>query len=451
MTKKFIFENGVMKKNPAYNEAGPSTVANPKQALAIVSSVNDINDATQTQYQATGKPMQMSEATQASIEIMQDRSYLDQFEAKGELDGGDLLEGLSNIFAKYEVPIGLVNKLLALSEYELNFLIDDSGSMTEPSDALIKEASPQMREKFRNKQDNYVNTMTRWEEAEDRLHVMFDMLAYIPINKITFRFLNRNNDLVLTHAGKTPDQFAQEAHQKISAIFKKQPGGQTPAYQKLSQAFQQARSNTMHYFFTDGEPSDASTDQMKQLVMQRQNPAMNPLTFISCTNNDEQSNWMKEIEEAAPFCSELDDFNSERKEVLNDQGPAFPFSKGFWLIRQLVDAINPLDLDKMDESVPYTKQTMNNLLGRRLTDQDYHHYFSNNPNAQKKYRHLEREFAREDIMAHQIAGVNQASNNSSNSGFLAQFGFNRNNQQQQQQQQYYSNQSDIPPPPYSYN
>ena len=39
-------------------------------------------------------------------------------------------------------------------------------------------------------------------------------------------------------------------------------------------------------------------------------------------------------EEAAPYCSEADDYEDEAREVLRDQGAALPFSKGFHLICQ---------------------------------------------------------------------------------------------------------------------
>jgi len=118
---------------------------------------------------------------------------LQRFKTKQELDGGDLLDGLSAIFAKYEVPIGLVNKLLALGEYKLNFIIDDSTSMGSFSDLPISQASEQVRA-ARDPQGRRATSrndkITRWEEAEDRLHIMVDMLAYIPIDNIIISFLN---------------------------------------------------------------------------------------------------------------------------------------------------------------------------------------------------------------------------------------------------------------------
>jgi hypothetical protein len=84
---------------------------------------------------------------------------------------------------------------------------------------------------------------------------------------------------------------------------------------------------------------------------------------------------MKDCEEVAPYCSESDDFEDEAREVLKDQGAALPFTRGFHLICQLVAAMNPDDLDAMDESIPFTKFTLDNLLGVQNNEETYKHYF----------------------------------------------------------------------------
>lgn len=156
----------------------------------------------------------------------------------------------------------------------------------------------------------------------------------------------------------------------------------------------------MHYLFTDGEPNDASVARVEQLIANR-NTRLNPLNFMSCTNQDQETEWMKTIEGKVPFTAELDDFASERTEVLKAQGPGFPFSKGFWLICQLAAPICPDDLDAMDENRPFSKQTMDSLMGRRLTPEEYGYYFNNNPNS-RQYASLFSQFAREDVTAQQI-------------------------------------------------
>ena len=75
------------------------------------------------------------------------------------------------------------------------------------------------------------------------------------------------------------------------------------------------------------------------------------------------------------------DYQDEKEEVLGDQGSGFPYTRGFWMISQLVAAINPDDLDAIDESLPFTKSTLDNLLGRTHTPQEYQFYFERNPHA----------------------------------------------------------------------
>ena len=76
-----------------------------------------------------------------------------------------------------------------------------------------------------------------------------------------------------------------------------------------------------------------------------------------------------QIEEKAQFCSELDDYKDEKVEVTEDQGKGFPFTKGYWIISQLIACINPYDLDAIDENLPFTKATLDDVLGRVHTPQ----------------------------------------------------------------------------------
>jgi hypothetical protein len=96
---------------------------------------------------------------------------------------------------------------------------------------------------------------------------------------------------------------------------------------------------------------------------------------MSCTSNDADTEWMKQCEEKAPYCSEFDDYGDESREILKDQGDAFPYSYGLHLVAQIVAAFNPHDLDAMDESVPFSRQTLDNLLGYQSSPQEYKYYY----------------------------------------------------------------------------
>ena len=91
----------------------------------------------------------------------------------------------------------------------------------------------------------------------------------------------------------------------------------------LERSFRQrAGKSVARYFFCDGEPNGGRRDVelIREMVVNRRDPAHNPLTFLTCTGDDDQAEWMKEVEEVAAYCSELDDFCDERAEVVKDQG-----------------------------------------------------------------------------------------------------------------------------------
>lgn len=270
-------------------------------------------------------------------------------------------DSLCNLFVKFEIPRGMVFKLLSLSGFRLHFIIDDSGSMTYDSDAL----------------DDRGKRMTRWKEVHSRLLKMFEVLQWIPAQGILMTFMNRPDVIEFLDIRSYSNQtFLDDAVSKINAVFHRGPSGSTPTLQTLRAAFQRAGdSPTAFYLFTDGVPNGGPS-AVAQLVQTRANPHKFPLTFCSCTDQDSEAEWMKEVEEKALACAELDDYLSEKREVEKDQGKAFPYSWGMWLICNLCAALHPDDLDALDENVPLTKACFDNLLGYITDASEYDAYFS---------------------------------------------------------------------------
>ena len=64
-------------------------------------------------------------------------------------------------------------------------------------------------------------------------------------------------------------------------------------------------------------------------------------------------------------------------------------------------AINPNDLDAIDENLPFTNSTLSNLLGRKLTSNEFMHYFERNPHG-VLYVHEFTRFMNEDTFARNI-------------------------------------------------
>jgi hypothetical protein len=186
-----------------------------------------------------------------------------------------------------------------------------------------------------------------------------------------------------------PRQFLEMAHDVLNRAFAEPPRGMTPILDCLRESFARGRGQRVaRYLMCDGEPSGGAGEraQIIELVNTRDAPEHNPVTLISCSDDDREIAWLKELEESAPFCSEYDDYQSEREEVLRDQGNALPFPYGMYVIGELVGALCPDDLDAMDESIPFSKATFDNLLGIVHSEPEYRAYFEGFCAAQSQRR-----------------------------------------------------------------
>jgi hypothetical protein len=360
---KYMNQNGMPKLNVDYVNWEPANqtslpLKSLSYALPVVSSMDDFAAYNQAAGKAnhTVIPPLITQAI-TSIQLPQ---YAQSIGIQGD-PSAEIIQ----IFTRYEIPIGMLSKLSILQSFHhIHFVIDDSGSMGSQTDSCHPNGS----------------VMSRWEEAQQRLKVMIELMAFIPIPPITIEFLNRTVVLELQRDQKHPYQFINEAWQAIDQVFAQGPGGGTPFYEKIHMSLVNQRflgRKTVRYFFGDGVPNGGAQaiQAIIHLVVNRERPQDNPITLVSCTNVDSEVEWMKLLEEAATFTSEVDDFEDERREIQEDQGIVFPFTKGFYLVSLLVGAMNPYDLDAMDESVPFTKYSLDNLLGIQYSPQEYFAYF----------------------------------------------------------------------------
>lgn len=285
----------------------------------------------------------------------------------------ELMNSLDYVFAKYEIPMGLLDKLMIISKMDcLEFLCDESGSMSNTSDQKDSNGRP----------------MTRWMEMRERIKIMIEVLAYIPFKCIEVRFLNRSDVMQIVHApGEPPQHFIARVYRDIDAMWERGPSGSTPALRAIQQMLNRRQGQFVaRYVFSDGVPDGGETEiqQITDLLIRRRDPARNPFTFMSCSENDDDVAWMKLAEELAPYAGEYDDYVSEHKEVCDSQGALFPFSHGIYIVGMLVGALNPTDLDNLDEAIPFSKATMNDLLGYCISDSEYDAYFNGFLTAQLK-------------------------------------------------------------------
>src|SRR3989338_11013006 len=201
---KFITEAGIRKMNPAWkawkngqssapaagttnhdshetplidnsSNAAPvvvvaPTMANEATALPVVSNMQQLSQL--------GANTQTTQRCQEAL----DRYQSAETAAKVGLTQEQMLEQIGRVFAKYEIPIGLLQKLFILETFDLiDAIFDNSGSMGCGTDSKWPDG----------------RQMTRWEEALQSIKRMTELIAYVPFPPIHIRFLNGGKHFVL--------------------------------------------------------------------------------------------------------------------------------------------------------------------------------------------------------------------------------------------------------------
>lgn len=406
---KFITDaQGNPKRNPKWTptagQVKPAVIPSAPPMAQVMAAPTSVEEMLTFNEQHPDHPMAMPDAVQRAMRTVQQPQFAQQMQC-----GVDpLFEGLQDFFAMYEVPVGLLHNLAATGEYYRDVLLDDSASMRMADGSLM----------------DGTRGVQRWQEMRQTLHVMVDVWAYVPCPGIRISFLNRDNVIEVAYNYATPDAFKADMHAKIDAAMAASPSGTTPVVQPLQALFARADKRscrTYAYFFNDGKPDEGEM-AVSRVVLGR-NCEKIPMTLRSVSGNDNDVRWLKELEEMSTqagrpsYLSESDDYAAEYAEVKNDQGNKFPYSFGFYLIVMLCGAAFPETLDAMDEGPPLTRQTLQDLLGRRMSKEEYlQMYFAGflrNPNKTAKenatsehlWGALQAEFCRDDITAHQIPAV----------------------------------------------
>lgn len=341
----------------------------------------------------------------ASIATLQSANYVAGFQTQ-YVTGSLLLTGLQQIFAHYQIPIGLISKLVSLQGAALHFKIDDSSSMKEPSNLHYDHACDYTKDQIRRRR-----MLSRWEEAQDRMHTVIELLAYIPTGPITLSFFDRSSAgkrITLKRSGKTPAEFLNEAHQAIAALFSCEPHGNTPIFINMSNMFYEALNSnrTLHYLLTDGEPSRGECEIAEiKTLLQTRNAAKNPFTFLGCSNDPKDYEWMHEMEEVAKYVASIPDFIDAFKEVQNNHGRKFPYNRGIWILCNLAAASNPQDLEALNKHTPLSKPTLDQFMGRVITDTEYNCYFYTHPLAHRQLFHPDYKLFKTCLDASEISSV----------------------------------------------
>ena len=267
----------------------------------------------------------------------------------------ELLIELTKLYVGKELPIDFDNnnKLLAAcqkhgirNEYiralrnleacDIVLICDDSGSMV----STVKQGDG--------------TRTTRWGELKDTVKVVVDVAAALDDDGCDMYFLNRepsrnvrDPSIVMERFATGPDENARTPLSKTvkRALYDKgsnlqgEEASPTAGGGKL-------KKRLLFIIATDGEPDDgplAFTEVLKAL------PEYCHVQMVAVTDEKKAVAWMNDMDSQVRFFDVCDDYESERKEVVEKQGDSYIFTRGDYIAKILLGAVDPF-FDLLDET-----------------------------------------------------------------------------------------------------
>jgi hypothetical protein len=231
---------------------------------------------------------------------------------------------LKELCGIYEINPYFAERIKALEGYEIVVVADDSGSMN----SILCSNNP------------YGKAQTRWDELRITIGIVVDIAATLDHNGIDVYFLNRPALKNITHSAQ------------LEAEFKRKPSGGTGIVPILRSIFSvKCDAPRLIILATDGQPTDAynnSNIPEFKSVLQYERSHNDYMTILACTDDDDVMDYLNNWDKELPRLDVVDDYHSERKEIIAVQGTSFPFSFGDYVVKALMGSVDPW-FDKLDE------------------------------------------------------------------------------------------------------
>lgn len=216
-------------------------------------------------------------------------------------------------------------------------IADDSGSM---QTAVRNSPIPPPPGKY---------ATTRWDELVHFLQLVTRIGGELA-GEVDFHFLN---------AGSVEKV---EAWEQVAPVAEKGPTGYTPLTSAMRTVFAKynpevTERRLITIIATDGLPSDCPAGVSAERAVSdilRGRPCIDKsfVTFLSCTDNDQDIAYIKRLDAGVKHVDEVDDYNSERSEVMKAGRQLYSnFSVGDWALKAVVGATIPA-WDRSDEAHP---------------------------------------------------------------------------------------------------
>ena len=264
------------------------------------------------------------------------------------------LERFESLIRYYNINYDFAFRLRALEGFEIAMVLDDSSSMRAPIiDGQLDNRTP------------FDQLPTRWDELKHVVSIVVDLASTLDPDGIDIYFLNRQPLLHVTDSSQ------------LNETFSHIPNGATPLTRVLNYVLDLKRPHIhdrklLILIATDGLPTDAHGQDdlvgLEKVLRYERYPSIERMhvTFLACTNDLSSVAYLNQFDKKIPYVDVLDDYQSERAEVLAVQGKKFPFSYGDYVVKLLMGSVDQW-FDKLDESK--VKLTSNDQKQRRFSEQ----------------------------------------------------------------------------------
>mmetsp|Transcript_63107 Transcript_63107/g.150447 ORF Transcript_63107/g.150447 Transcript_63107/m.150447 type:complete len:318 (+) Transcript_63107:89-1042(+) len=231
------------------------------------------------------------------------------------------LERLQSVLDRFEVTIAEANDLVALEDYRIVLICDDSGSMQRPA------VPPHLRRLGEE-------STTRWQELQSTASLMVELGCCFDIAGVDVYFLNRPR--VPRVQGANDSRFLD--------ALKAVPTGKTPLTSTIGQVVAECQGErpVLLLILTDGVP-DGGPRQFIELVRDVVHKRTSTTTFkfqvMACTPEEDEIAWLNKLDAELPQVDVTDDYCTERDQVLKAKHTS-TFTRGDWVLKAMLGPIS---------------------------------------------------------------------------------------------------------------